>query len=571
VQSPVERTPDQFPACNLPRRGFLSLAGGASTLLLLSACKGVAGPSAPAAEPTVPPAPAPTREAITLPQAAPAATAPAVGRVEPKGKLVEGMNASISPSWFDPQENPPQVTPYNYAYALHDAMVKHMPGKPFAPSLAEDYQIALDYKSAIFKLRQGAKFHDGSKVTSEDVKFTYENYRGASSSVLKSKLDKIELPDDRTVKFSFKEPFVDFLMLYGSPASGAGWIVPKAYYEKVGKDGFKNAPIGAGPFRFVKQTAGSEVELEAFPDYWRKTPSIKTLVFKGISEDATRLALLKTGEIDAAFQISGELLTTLQQDTTLRTSIVRGAADWLELGSLDSPDHPFKDVRARQAVSLAIDRQAINQAQMGGLSTIEGNWVPEDWQGALQRPVPPTDLVLARKLLADAGFSDGFDVSMLTPLPPQFAWAERLITQLRQVNIRTKLNTLERGAFYEHLAPGPNRLKGIVFQFSGAPGDAASRIRENAVTGGAFSGLSLPEVDDRMKAYDASLDLKQRKQLLDEVQAYLLDQYWMIPCCRNITVWGFGPRVVSKLEDISGSIPQYGFLGPYEDIEVKDS
>src|SRR5205823_4364860 len=149
-----------------------------------------------------------------------------------------------------------------------------MPGKDFVPSLAESYEVAPDNKSATFKLRPNIKFHDGSPVTPEDVKFTAENYRGASAGILKSKIDRIELPDNRTVKFIFKEPFLDFMTVYGSPASGAAWIVPKAYYEKVGKDGFKNAPIGAGPYRFVRQSPGQEVEFEAFPDYWRKSPSV---------------------------------------------------------------------------------------------------------------------------------------------------------------------------------------------------------------------------------------------------------------------------------------------------------
>src|SRR5207237_10713112 len=136
------------------------------------------------------------------------AAAPAVGRAEAKGKFSEAWNTTLSPAWLDPQENPPQVTPYHFAYAVHDALVKHMPGKEFAPSLAESYEIAPDYKSATFKLRPNIKFHDGSKVTSDDVKFTYEQYRGASAKVLHDKLDRIDLPDARTVKFIFKQPFV---------------------------------------------------------------------------------------------------------------------------------------------------------------------------------------------------------------------------------------------------------------------------------------------------------------------------------------------------------------------------
>ena len=197
---------------------------------------------------------------------------------------------------------------------MHDALVKHDARPDFAPSLAESYDVAPDFKSATFKLRPDIKFHDGSPVTPEDVKFTYEQYRGANAKSCTTSSSGSTSPDDRTVKFFFKEPFVDFIMIYGSPSSGAGWIVPKAYYEKVGKDGFKNAPIGAGPYRFV-QAAGrqSRLELEAFTDYWRKAPSIKTIVLMGIPEAATRFAMLKTGEVDATYAIQGDLFQTHAQ------------------------------------------------------------------------------------------------------------------------------------------------------------------------------------------------------------------------------------------------------------------
>jgi peptide/nickel transport system substrate-binding protein len=565
----------------------LILAGGGGALALLAACQGAA-PQAPApateaplAARTMAPAsvatsapvaakPEPTAAKPEAAAAKPAsAAAPAVKGPEPKGKFVEGFNATIPPAWLDPQENPSQATPYNFDYALHDAMLKHMPGQQFAPSLAESYDIAPDFKSATFKLRKGIKFHDGSPVTPEDVKFTYENYRGAGAKILKDKLEKIDLPDDRTIKFFFKEPFVDFQMLYGSPASGAGWIVPKAYYEKVGKDGFKTAPIGAGPYRFVKRS-GNDLELEAFPDYWRKSPNVKSLIFRGVSETPTRVAMVRTGDVDASVSVEGELIASMKADPNLRLTAVKGGTRWLETMSLDSPDHPLKDIRVRQAVHLAIDREAINQAEMGGMSPIEGNWIPEDFQGALKRPVPQRDVAKAKQLLAEAGVPNGFEISQLTPLPPFFSWGERVLSHLREVGIKTSMNTMERGVFYEKLAPGPNRLKGLIVMFSAGPGDAASRIRESAITGGTFSGLSMPEIDDRMKQYEASTDQATRKKLIEEVQAFLLDQYIMIPLPRGVTVNAFGPRLASKPEEVSGVIPQFIWVAPYEDIQVKD-
>ena len=563
---------------------FLMLAGGTSSLVLLAACQQPAAPQPPAAPaPTVgartvatSSAPGPAAPTVAAVKAEPAATtaaqsaAPAAGQAAPKGKFTYAFHTAIPPSWLDPQENPPQVTPYNFAYMLHDALVKPMPGKDFVPSLAESYEIAPDFKSATFKLRSGTTFHDGSPVTPEDVKFTYEQYRGASAGVLKAKLASIEIPDNRTIRFTFKEPFVDFLTIYGSPASGASWVVPKAYYEKVGKDGFKTAPIGAGPFRFVRQQAGSEMEFEAFTEYWRKSPSVKTLVAKGVPEAATRLAMLQTGEIDAMYMIPGDLLDPVRKDSKLRLVPALGGADWLEMVP-EGPNSPFEDVRVRQAISLAIDRKAINDAELGGLSPIEGNWISEEWPGAIKRPPPPTDVAKAKQLLAEAGFAQGFEVGSITPLPPNTSWAERVASQLLAITVKTKVNTMERGAFYDKLAPGPDRLKGLIIQFSGAPGDAASRIRENAVCKGAFSGLCIPEIDQRMARYDASVDLKERKQLLDEVQAYLLDQYLLVPLVRNVFTIAAGPRLdAPRLEEIIGAIPQYIWIGPWEDLKIKD-
>jgi peptide/nickel transport system substrate-binding protein len=572
----TEEPPDEVRARIISRRSFLTFAGSASGLMVLAACRSPlleAPPvetSAPLAVRTLAPVVEP-RDTRAPTAAAPAATVgPATSRGEPRGRFVEAWNTAISPAWLDPQENPPRSDPYHFDYLLHDALVKPMPGRPFAPSLAESYDIAPDFRSATFTLRNGIKFHDGSKVTSDDVKFTFESYRGASSTILKEKTERIELPDDRTIHFVFKEPFLDFLMLYGSPASGAGWVVPKAYYQQVGPDGFKQKPIGAGPYRLVKQMAGHELEFEAVPDYWRKAPNVKTIVIKAVPDMATRVAMLKTGEVDAAIQMQGEMLEAVKKDPDVRLSVVRSASSWLELLGLDRPDHPLADVRVRQAVSLAIDRSAINQAQFGGVSPMEGNWVPQDWQGAIERPIPPTDIPRAKQLLAEAGQADGFEISAITPLPPLFDWGERLMTQLRVINVKTHLNTLERGAFYERLAPGPNRLKGLVLQTSAAPGDAAARIRENAVCRGAFSGLCLPEVDERMKKYDSSTDPKERQQLLDEVQAYLLDQYVMVPLIRFVFITSFGPRVGGKLEAISGAIPQYIWIGPWEDIQIRD-
>jgi ABC-type transport system substrate-binding protein len=120
------------------------------------------------------------------------------------------------------------------------------------------------------------------------------------------------------------------------------------------------------------------------------------------------------------------------------------------------------------------------------------------------------------------------------------------------------------------LAPGADRLTGFIVQFAGAPGDAASRLREYAVCKGSFSGLCTDEVDSRMTRFDASTDEKTRQALLSEVQAYLLDNYLMLPMPRNVLLNVGGPRLANKPTDVIGAIPQYPFVGPYEDLQVTD-
>ena len=265
-------------------------------------------------------------------------------------------------------------------YALHDAMVKPMPGKPFRrPALPSSWIASEDGLSYEFVLRKGGKFHNGDPVTAEDVKFSYQRYRGASHDLMKSRVAAIETPDPRHVHFKLKEPWPDFLTFYAS-ATGAGWIVPKKYVEKVGDDGFKKAPIGAGPYKFVSFTPGVELVLEAFEEYWRKTPSVKRLVMKVIPDEATRLAALKRGEIDIAYSIRGELAEELRKTPGLTLKPVVLQAHDLDLfPRAMGPEIARGTIaRVRQAANLAIDREGMNQALFLGYCKITGNTVVPD-------------------------------------------------------------------------------------------------------------------------------------------------------------------------------------------------
>ena len=206
--------------------------------------------------------------AVALAVAAPArADAPA-------GQVTWAQSVSLPPAWFEPAEATGTLIPFSIYYALHDALAKPLPGKAMAPGLAESWSASPDGLTYEFVLRPGVRFHNGDPVTADDVKFSFERYRGVSAKVLKERVRQVQVVDPHRVRFVLKEPWGDFLTFYATPATSAAWIVPKKYIEKVGDEGFKKAPVGAGPYRFISFNPGVELVLEANEQYWRKVPSV---------------------------------------------------------------------------------------------------------------------------------------------------------------------------------------------------------------------------------------------------------------------------------------------------------
>ncbi len=251
------------------------------------------------------------------------------GAAASEGQMTWGLHFSPTPTWFDPAEITATTASYNTLYALHDAVIRPSPGHPMAPSLAESWSASPDGLVYEFVLRKGVKFHNGDPVGAEDIKFSFERYRGLAHKTLKEKVAGIEIPDPGRVRFRLKQAWPDFMTFYSS-ATAAGWIVPKKYVERVGDDGLKKAPIGAGPYRFVSYTPGVELVLEAFDGYWRKTAPVKRLVFKALPDEATRLAALKRGEVDIAYGMSGALAEELRRTPGLTLKPVAGqVVDWV--------------------------------------------------------------------------------------------------------------------------------------------------------------------------------------------------------------------------------------------------
>ncbi len=197
------------------------------------------------------------------------------GQPRPGAEAVLAWPLTIAPSWFDPATAPPQITPFGMLYALHDALVRPLPGQKMGNSLAESWTESPDGLRYEFKLRHGLKFHNGDAVTADDVKFSFERYKGAGAKELNLRVRQVEIIDPLTVRFVLKEPWPDFMTFYGTTATAAGIVVPKKYLTQAGDDALRKHPIGAGPYKLVSHTPGVEVVLEANPDHWRRAPPLK--------------------------------------------------------------------------------------------------------------------------------------------------------------------------------------------------------------------------------------------------------------------------------------------------------
>jgi peptide/nickel transport system substrate-binding protein len=486
----------------------------------------------------------------------------------PDGQLTWGIHVSLTPTWFDPAETLGLITPFMVLYALHDAMVKPMPGKLQAPCLAESWTASEDGFSYSFVIRKGAKFHNGDPVTAEDVKFSFERYKGAAHELMKSQVAEIQTPDPQHVTFTLKKPWPDFLTFYSS-ASGAGWIVPKKYVEKVGDEAFKQAPIGAGPYKFVSFKPGVELVLEAFDGYWRKTPAVKRLVMKMVPDETTRLAALKQGEIDIAYSIRGELAEELQKTPGLALKpVVLQAPNWLYFPEQWDPKSPWHDLRVRQAVNLAIDRDGMSKALFLGYCKITDNAVvPYTFEYYWQPPNAVYDPDKAKKLLAEAGYPNGFDAGLMYCDSSYANMAEVSVDNLQAIGITIKLQPVERAGFFAGYS-GKRYAKGIIQGASAAFGNAATRMASFVVKDGAFSYGSYPDIDVLYQQQADELDPKKRAALLDKMQQLVYDKAMYAPIWQLGFLNGVGPRVG---ESSFGTIPGFAYTAPFEDLTLKSA
>jgi len=373
------------------------------------------------------------------------------------------------------------------------------------------------------------------------------------------------MPDPQHVRFKLKEPWPDFLTFYSS-ASGAGWIVPKKYVEKVGDDGFKKAPIGAGPYKFVSFTPGQELVLEAFEGYWRKVPSVRRLVMKVIPEESTRLAALTRGEIDIAYSIRGELAEEVQKTPGLALKpVVLQAPNWLYFPEQWDPKSPWHDLRVRQAANLAIDREGMNKALFLGYCKTTDSIIPYTFADYWQPPAAVYDPAKAQKLMGEAGQGSGFDAGLLYCDSSYANMAEVSLNNLAAIGIRAKLEPIERAGFFAGYA-NKKYTRGIIQGASAAFGNAATRLEAFVVKGGGFAYGSYPDIDELYPKQADEMDHAKRSAILTKMQQLVYDKAIYAPIWQLGFINAVGPRVG---ESSFGQIPGFAYTAPFEDLTIK--
>src|SRR5205809_366370 len=352
-----------------------------------------------------------------------------------------------------------------YLSLMFDYLVGVTPdGQPSqAGGLASKWESSADHRRWTFHLRKGVKFHDGSDMTSEDVKFSLQRATSKRSTTgyagpLRTLIADIETPAPDRIVIVTKEPTLIIPTYLSRSLSTEGMVLPKKYIEQNGDDVFARKPVGSGPYKFVEQVTGSHIKLTAVDNHWRiGTPKYKNMVFKLVPEETTRLALLRRNDVDVA-DVSRERVKELEKESfpvhfRREESIL---TMWWILGPEGLPP-PMKDKRVREAMNLAIDRAEVAQSVFAGKADPAAVPLGLSWSfkdiGFKVTPemAYPYDPARAKKLLADAGFAAGFPLEVyayqLPGLPEGKTFAEAVSGYWEKIGIKIKLVPVDYPAF----------------------------------------------------------------------------------------------------------------------------
>lgn len=317
------------------------------------------------------------------------------------------------------------------------------------PAVAESYEVSPDGLTYTFKLRSGVKFHNGQAVTSADVKFSYDRLAGIGTgkplSTAFGSVQSIEAPDPSTVVIKLKENNSSFLTALTAA------IIPNGYEDS------NKQPVGTGPFKFKEYLPGQRLVVEKFADYYVKgVPSLDQVEFRIVTDPEAALLALKSGEVDIYPRIGTEKLEELDDAAYTKLSAPQNL---VQLMTFNIARKPFDDIRVRQAINYAVDKDEIIQGVALGKGTKLGSNISpvlaKYYQPGLEDTYP-TDIDKAKSLLAEAGYKDGFETTLSVPSNYQFHvdTAQVIAQQLEKIGIKVKIETVEWAVWLDRIYKG---------------------------------------------------------------------------------------------------------------------
>ncbi|HMH52930.1 MAG TPA: ABC transporter substrate-binding protein [Candidatus Acidoferrum sp.] len=478
---------------------------------------------------------------------------PAAALAAPAGKVV--IAQGVDPTTLDimnQQETPASVIGQH----IFEKLVERDQSLKIVPALAAELPRLVSPQVWEVKLRRGVKFHNGEDFNADSAKFSLERakdskMRGASNF---RPIDRVEIVDPYTVRVHTSKPWPIFTVMMNAPQSAM--YPPKAYAGKESADISKN-PIGTGPYKFVRWSKDEEIVLEANPSFWRGVPKIKTVVFKPIPDDAVRVAALQNGEIDVAVNIPPHLAAIIDKHPKIFLSTapsIRTIQLMFYTHQYDKDNKlvgpyqgPSSDKRIRQAITSAVDADEIIKGVLDGKGQRVATMLPSMHFGfdASLKP-PKQDLARTKKLLAEAGFANGLE---LTVHGPQGRYVrdkevlEAIGGQLTKAGIKTQVRTYEfvnylNNMVYVHKA-GPVWLIGWGQGSMDAEGIYVPLFR----SGNLMSNYHNTDFDRMVDEAQTIMDEKKRLEQYHRINKLWIDDQAAVPLYQQIDLYGASRRL----------------------------
>jgi peptide/nickel transport system substrate-binding protein len=402
---------------------------------------------------------------------------------------------------------------------IFDTLVMRDAQMRLVPGLAESWR-AIDDTTWEFKLRSGVRFTNGEEFNAEAVKFTLERVldpaaRSPTVSYIRS-IRAVTVVDPLTVRITTDGPDP---LLPARMSRYPAYIVPPAYVRQVGNEEFARRPIGTGPYRVTSFVRDEAVVMEANPSYWRGAPAIRKVTWRTIPEATARIAALLTNEVQLIEGVPADQVQLFQRSPDVQLVQVRNGGLTIYLG-LKTAEAPLNDARVRQALSLAIDRQAIVRTLLRDFATATGTQASAFDFGYLQTPAPAPDPARARALLAEAGFPNGFEIAMQAPRRyiSSAEVGQSIAQQFRAIGVRVNLEIPEWSVYTQQVPAGRQAPIYMLGWGSTQTLDADASLFAILRTGEPYSTVSIPEMDRLLDESRRTVDTARREQVLHQIQ-----------------------------------------------------